>query len=99
VPEILPCISIALYAIASVARLTHRITTRRFYALWALGCALNGINHIVWPDPPHAVVDAVATALFSWLWWKSGGGDGPRRRLRAWTHRFRGVRRTAPVAV
>lgn len=32
-----------------------------------------------------------------WFWWRGGGGDGTRRRLRALRGAFRGVRRTAPV--
>lgn len=33
----------------------------------------------------------------AWTWWKGGGGDGTRRRLRSLARVFRGVRRTAPV--
>jgi hypothetical protein len=39
---------------------------------------------------------AGGTALFTWIWWNSRGGDGTRRRLKRWAGRFQGVRRTAP---
>jgi hypothetical protein len=35
-------------------------------------------------------------AVSAWAWWRHGGGDGTKRRLRALAARFRGVRRTAP---
>lgn len=41
---------------------------------------------------------AAVCAFAAWAWWKSGGGDGTKRRLRSWARKFRGVRRTAPVA-
>jgi hypothetical protein len=42
----------------------------------------------------HAALGAGA----AWLWWHDGGGDGTKRRLKSWARKFRGVRRTAPVA-
>lgn len=36
-------------------------------------------------------------AVSAWAWWRHGGGDGTKRRLRALRKRFAGVRRTAPA--
>lgn len=80
----------------SMLMLAGRITTRRYagcmtvaYAALGVLCAVNG-----WTSTLY--LGAAGTALFAWLWWHSGGGDGTRRRIRSWARRFHGVRRTAP---
>lgn len=80
----------------SLLMLAGRITTRRYagwmtiaYAASAVLCAVNG-----WTSTLY--LTAGGTALFAWLWWHSGGGDGTRRRIKSWARRFHGVRRTAP---
>ena len=53
--------------------------------------ALNG-------DRVMACVASGVCAYAAWRWWKSGGGDGTKRRLKSWARKFSGARRTAPVA-
>ena len=74
----------------------QRITVRQYAGWMAVAylpvsvlSAVNGWRSILY-------LCAGATALFVWLWWHSGGGDGTKRRLKRWAVRFQGVRRTAP---
>jgi hypothetical protein len=91
--------TLALYMVASVARLANRITTRTHSAIWALGCFLDTLRNVLWDhNPVAAALTAASCAIWAWLWWNNGGGDDTKRRLRAWVRRFRGVRRTAPAA-
>lgn len=74
-----------------------RWRTRR-YAWWYMignGLAMVGetLNHDRW----GLVISTVLFALWAWVWWNSGGGDGTRRRLRELRKRFEGTRRAAPV--
>lgn len=55
--------------------------------------AAHALAHQRIPAGAHAAL--LAGAL--WLWWRKGGGDGTKRRLKSLARRFRGVRRTAPV--
>lgn len=75
---------------------TGRITTRQYAGWMAISyvaggvlCAVNGWTSVLY-------LFAGGTALFVWLWWHSGGGDGTKRRLKSWAGRFQGTRRTAP---
>lgn len=61
------------------------------FTLAAIWSALSG--------QPSAVtwIYAGVAAFWGWLWWKSGGDDDTRRRLREAARAFTPVRRTAPV--
>lgn len=76
--------------------LSGRITVRKYAGWMALAYAAAGVLCAAegWKDTLPLV--SGGTALFAWLWWHSGGGDGTRRRLKSWAGRFQGVRRTAP---
>jgi hypothetical protein len=56
--------------------------------------AFNALNG----DRAMACFASAVCAYAAWMWWKFGGGDGTKRRLKSWARKFRGVRRTAPVA-
>lgn len=43
-------------------------------------------------------INAAIGVIWLWLWWKSGGGDDTKKRLRKLKDKFRPVRRTAPVS-
>ncbi len=47
---------------------------------------------------PLGALNAAACGYYLWAWWRGGGGDGTRRRLRRLRERFTPVRRTAPAA-
>jgi hypothetical protein len=85
-----------IIAVLQYLALTNRITAKR-YSGWMVVintgsgvlCAVNGWTTVLY-------LNAGFVAWHAWLWWHSGGGDGPKRRLRSWARRFQGVRRTAP---
>lgn len=86
-----------LMAVVTLLWLSQRITQKQYtgwmavlYVFAAVLCAVNG-----WRDVLYLNVGGAA--LFAWLWWHSGGGDGPRRRFKSWARRFQAVRRTAPA--
>ncbi|MGW0948491.1 hypothetical protein ACWD4O_38875 [Streptomyces sp. NPDC002623] len=85
-----------LMAVTTLLGLTQRIPVRQYAATMAILNALAGVLSAVSGWTSNVYIMAAATALFAWLWWHSGGGDGTRRRLRSWAGRFQGVRRTAP---
>jgi hypothetical protein len=67
---------------------------------YGLGAAANAAFALAEFLQPSAwgVINAVACGFYLWLWWKSGGGDDTKRRLRKLGRAFAGVRRTAPAA-
>jgi hypothetical protein len=52
---------------------------------------------LVTRDELVGIFSAPGTGYWAWIWWNSGGGDGTKRRLKAFRRRFKGVRRTAPA--
>ncbi|MFC8332794.1 hypothetical protein [Streptomyces olivaceus] len=76
-------------------------TGRDMRQMYGLGALANGFNIpaaiISGTSEIWALLSAAMGAWMTWLWWHSGGGDGPRRRLRRLAGRFTGVRRTAPT--
>ncbi|MFE9559087.1 hypothetical protein ACFYMW_39100 [Streptomyces sp. NPDC006692] len=89
-------IAVALALCAVTGALAGRLAQRPFYALLALAALIMAIRSIHRGNPPSAAVDAALTAYYAWRWWKSGGGDDTKRRLRGLARRFTPVRRTAP---
>ncbi|MFD7957004.1 hypothetical protein ACFV4X_26365 [Streptomyces ardesiacus] len=75
--------------------ITGRVPTA--LGLFAVAYAIGAVGHMVNGSLVGASWDAGFAAVFAWLWWNRGGGDGTRRRLRRWARTFRGVRRTAPA--
>ncbi|MEV0016625.1 hypothetical protein [Streptomyces tendae] len=67
-------------------------------ALNLLGCFLHLTGVVLRDEQLWAAVDAAVAAWVLWQWWNNGGGDNTRRRLRRWSRRFQGVRRTAPAS-
>ena len=76
--------------------LSGRITVRKYAGWMAVTYAAAGVLCAVAGWTTVLYMQAGGAALFAWLWWNSGGGDGTRRRLKSWASRFQGVRRTAP---
>ncbi|PWI16044.1 hypothetical protein DI272_19125 [Streptomyces sp. Act143] len=86
----------ALVASAVTCIVTGRVTTG--FGVLSLAYLVGAAGHAANGSPAGAAWDAGFAALFAWVWWNRGGGDGPRRRLRRWARKFHGVRRTAPMA-
>jgi hypothetical protein len=82
-----------------VSLLARRVATvRRIYGLGAVAYWLLVVSSIAWNARADASGMAGLAAIYTWLWWRSGGGDDTKRRLRRLRGRFAGMRRTAPAA-
>jgi hypothetical protein len=86
-----------ILAAAVVARMNGRIGNRALYALVGVSQFINLVNAAVHSSPVAGSINAAGFALSVWLWWRDGGGDDTKRRLRRWARKCEGVRRTAPV--
>lgn len=80
-------------AIAQITGLTTARTAYGFHALTNGALAVNSVITGVGITP----INAALSAVFAWMWWRSGGGGGTRHRLRSVWQEFVAVRRTAPV--
>jgi len=65
------------------------------YGVWTGAVGISGLR----AGLPTAWVAymAASTALSLWMWWKGGGGDDTKWRLRKLGRAFTGTRRTAPA--
>jgi hypothetical protein len=86
-----------LITMLSLLWMASRITTRQYtgamtvlYAAASVGCAIAGWTSVLY-------LSIAGAAWFAWMWWNSGCGDDTKRRLKSWSRRFQGVRRTAPA--
>lgn len=87
-----------ILAAAVIARVSGRIASRTLYALVGVSQLINVVNAATHDSPVAGSVNAAGFALSAWLWWRDGGGDDTKRRLRRRARKFEGVRRTAPAA-
>ncbi|WP_329474176.1 hypothetical protein OIE75_41040 (plasmid) [Streptomyces sp. NBC_01723] len=83
-------------AVAAVAYGTGRFRKHHIYGVMSVGYLLYTVSNFLLQDTVSAGMGAGFTTVFGWLWWKGGGGDNTKRRLKSWASRFQGVRRTAP---
>jgi hypothetical protein len=67
------------------------------HALGAVGYGCAALSQALDHDP-GGVASGVFSAYLAWRWWRSGGGDDTKRRLRSAARAFTPVRRSAPVA-
>jgi hypothetical protein len=88
----------ALCVVAFATQLTGRLAGHRALGLVALGNLATAIDALRAHDQVVVAVNGGVAAMAAWAWWKGGGGDGTKRRLRELGRRFQGVRRTAPMA-
>lgn len=66
---------------------------RGAYAVyWLLLYFASALQH----DALAQVIDAAFFAVWAYQWWKGGGGNGTKRRLKKLARKFTPVRRTAP---
>ncbi len=89
----------ALTAVIAVATdvALGRASYRRTFGWTAVAYGSLTVAAVALHLPLWASLYAAIGAIFAWLWWHSGGGDGTKRRLRRLRARFAGVRRTAPA--
>lgn len=87
----------AVLVLAVAGRLTRRIKTYRCNGLLAVAFGFWTLDDIVQQDWLWALYQSGLTALEIWLWWRGGGGDDTKRRLRQLRQAFTPVRRTAPA--
>lgn len=89
-------ISVALRGMAlSVARLKGK-GNRSSPALMALGSALNLPESVLHHSTVYTAMNVAVMIWYGMDWWRNGGGDGTKRRLKKVAKKFEGVRRTAP---
>lgn len=65
-------------------------------ALYALAGFVFYIDDALTHNAFGQILQAVWTTYWAWRWWKGGGGDNTKRRLKKWARKFTAVRRTAP---
>lgn len=81
-----------------LADLLNLIRPRRlFYLLEVLAHVVIVTGCVIAGQRLQGLTFTVYGAVWLWLWWICGGGDGTRRRLRRRARRFKARRRTAPV--
>jgi hypothetical protein len=95
---ILTYTAIALVLCAVAGALTRRLAMRHLYAFLTGAAIVWGVRGAREGDTAATVIDAALAAFYAWRWWKNGGGDDTKRRLRSLGRRFSPVRRTAPSA-
>lgn len=93
---ILVSAALAIFLCALAALLTHRIKTKTYNGATAIANGMCTLSNALDGERGAASLSAGCTALCAYLWWRDGGGDGTRRRLRSLRRKFSGVRRTAP---
>ena len=94
---ILTAIAAAIAVAAIAVWLTHHISACALNALLSVSNLLNLVSNVIRHNTVMASWAAGVLAVTLWLWWKNGGGDNTRRRLRRWARKFQPVRRTAPA--
>jgi len=89
--------AIAVLVFSHAAWITGRIRSHESAGLDAIGEGMLSIVAIRAGEHFWAVWFAALCVLSARTWWRGGGGDGTKRRLRSLRRAFQGVRRTAPV--
>ena len=89
--------TIGVLTVTTIMRMYRRLNTKQH-------AILNGTTHCLTTLLAYhagnvvcAIIYGFDTAFYVWIWWRNGGGDDTKRRLRDVKKRFEGVRRTAPV--
>lgn len=91
-------VGIAITGYGVVGLVLKPVRNRRDCGLIALGNAMALPSATLHHDITGSAIDTAAVIWFGWLWWKSGGGDDTKKRLRELGKKFEGQRRTAPQA-
>lgn len=80
--------------LALLGRVTYKAASLVIAMIWAIYTVVDVMTgqHIA------SYIDAVMCVGYLYKWWKHGGGDDTKRRLRRLKEAFKPVRRTAPAA-
>lgn len=95
--SVLTAMAVALMVCGVTGHLTRRIPRYRGLGLVGIAEGLLSIQSIREGDWLRALLLGAVCAVCLYGWWRGGGGDGTRRRLRHLRRHFQGVRRTAPT--
>jgi apolipoprotein N-acyltransferase len=90
-------ISWVLSLIGFLGCATGRLPYWRSSGLYALANALCLLADVLAHDRVIAPVNGAVCVWAAFAWWKGGGGDGTKRRLRSLARKFTPTRRTAPA--
>lgn len=90
--------AIMLAVAALTAHVWGHITWKTLCALCALSAATLALCSIHEGYYSGALINSGVTAFTVWQWWRDGGDDDTKRRLRSAGKIFSPVRRTAPVS-
>lgn len=83
--------------LAFVFHMASRIKARTYFGLMSIALALALFGDVTGRSTRNAVIDSALLAWMAYQWWKSGGDDDSKRRLRSELKPFVPVRRSAPV--
>lgn len=95
----LPGFGVAILVCAGAAFWSGRLKFHQFQGLCALANFAFAIDGVTTHFSVVASINAASGAVSAYLWWKGGGGDETKRRLRKLRRSFTGSRRTAPSPV
>jgi len=87
----------ALSLCALAAFITRRIKSHQCNGMLALSDFLFVLHDLADGRFGSAVVSGTIGAWFALSWWRGGGGDDTKRRLRKLREKFTPARRTAPA--
>ncbi|MFK0172621.1 hypothetical protein ACIQU5_27875 [Streptomyces sp. NPDC090306] len=86
-----------LAACCPIGVILGRLRAHQAWGTLALAWLLSWLQDVADGRRAVSYVDAALVAWCAWRWWKGGGGDNTRLRLRRLARRFTPVRRTAPT--
>jgi hypothetical protein len=76
------CVTGNLLHVAGFVAFLRAGNVRAFFRLCAAACWVLFGCAIAADRPVLVTIQAAGAAFFTWLWWLSGGGRGPRKALR-----------------
>lgn len=91
-------LGMAVFLPAIAMLLLGRIKSHHYAGLAAIAFAIWAIDDIRRHSWGFGLFQTVMSAWEAWVWWKGGGGDDTKKRLRKWSRAFTPNRRTAPSA-
>lgn len=94
---LLSFVPLMVFVMATVAYAFGRINAKQYPLLMAIGWTINTLASVVQHLTFWSYWSAAFTAWELYRWWKNGGDDDTKRRLRKWKKKFESVRRMAPV--
>lgn len=91
-------LGMAVFLPANAMFLMGRLKRHHYAGLLAVASGIWAVHDIHTHSWPSAALQTAFAAWEAWAWWKGGGGDDTKKRLRKWSRAFTPNRRTAPSA-